>query len=148
MVSGTRMLALALCILCFGVPAAVSAQSTGPIARYKWKNRPLLVFAPSAEHAAYREQIRRVNAHRAGFNERDMVIVAVLAQEARRDAAADRALRSRFRVGTDDFVVILIGKDGTAKDRWTEPAPMDEVFRLIDGMPMRRREMRTTDKTR
>ena len=35
-----------------------------------------------------------------------------------------------------------VGKDGTEKERWSEPAPMDEVFRLIDSMPMRQREMR------
>ena len=58
------------------------------------------------------------------------------------DGADARALRTRFRVRPESFAVVLVGKDGTAKDRWAEPVPMGEVFRLIDGMPMRQREMR------
>lgn len=42
---------------------------------------------------------------------------------------------------TQDFDYILIGKDTGVKKRWdTLPAP-DEIFNLIDAMPMRRREM-------
>jgi hypothetical protein len=49
-------------------------------------------------------------------------------------------LRNEFRVEPGATVFILIGKDGTQKLRKAN-ASLDELFRLIDAMPMRRREM-------
>lgn len=123
-------------------------QSTDPLAAYRWKNRPLLVFAPASDQAAYRSQLQRIRAEEAGFRERDMVLISVLQEGgSARDgeplsAAAAATLRRRYRVAPGDFAVILVGKDGGAKERWAEPAGMEEVFRTIDGMPMRRQEMR------
>ena len=128
---------LLLITLLSGIVLNASAQERAPLATYRWNNRPLLVFAPAGDHPGYREQLRRVRAEQTGFKERDMVLVEVIG-----DGADARALRARFRVKRESFTVILVGKDGTAKDRWVEPVPMGEVFRLIDGMPMRQREMR------
>ena len=38
------------------------------------------------------------------------------------------------------LTVILIGKDGGEKGRWSQLVDPDEVFALIDAMPMRQRE--------
>ena len=56
---------------------------------------------------------------------------------------ADAAeLRSRYGVGeSEPFAVMLVGKDTGVKLRRGQPVTMDEVFGLIDTMPMRRREM-------
>ncbi|OIN58816.1 DUF4174 domain-containing protein [Arsenicibacter rosenii] len=40
----------------------------------------------------------------------------------------------------DDFVGWLIGKDGTVKHRFSAPAAPDELFKIIDSMPMRKQE--------
>ncbi|MEM7519319.1 MAG: DUF4174 domain-containing protein [Planctomycetota bacterium] len=37
---------------------------------------------------------------------------------------------------------MLVGKDGGIKRRWSEPLEPQEVFELIDVMPMRRSEVR------
>ncbi|WP_349559152.1 DUF4174 domain-containing protein [Marinobacter sp. NFXS9] len=42
------------------------------------------------------------------------------------------------------FRVLLIGKDGGIKSRESS-LDLDAVFRRIDAMPMRIREMRTSD---
>jgi hypothetical protein len=39
------------------------------------------------------------------------------------------------------FAVLLIGKDGGLKNRFDAPVTVDEIFGLIDVMPMRMREM-------
>jgi hypothetical protein len=39
------------------------------------------------------------------------------------------------------FTVILIGKDGTEKHRTNTLLQMQELFTIIDAMPMRRAEM-------
>jgi hypothetical protein len=48
-----------------------------------------------------------------------------------------------YGVERDEFVVILIGKDGGEKLRKTgEILPTDLLFATIDAMPMRQREIR------
>jgi len=50
-------------------------------------------------------------------------------------------LRKRYRVAKGDTTVILVGKDGGEKLRTGDLADLERIFRLIDSMPMRRREM-------
>ena len=50
-------------------------------------------------------------------------------------------LRKKFNV-VNDFVFILIGKDGTVKLRVEKPVSSDGLFSLIGSMPMRKEEMR------
>lgn len=40
----------------------------------------------------------------------------------------------------DDFAGWLIGKDGTVKQRFSGPVTPDELFKIIDSMPMRQQE--------
>jgi hypothetical protein len=51
-------------------------------------------------------------------------------------------LRDAFDIGADDHVLLLVGKDGGVKARGPLTTPLADVFQLIDGMPMRQREMR------
>ena len=106
---------------------------------YQWKQRPLLVFAPSAGDSRRAVQIQRVEAERSEFEERDMVLLEIVAGGD--DVVDGAALRARFHVDEAAFAAVLIGKDGTAKGHWTEPVELRELWELIDAMPMRQREM-------
>lgn len=49
----------------------------------------------------------------------------------------------RGKAGCDNnFKFTLIGKDMGVKKRWKRLLPQDELFQIIDAMPMRRFEMR------
>ena len=56
------------------------------------------------------------------------------------------ALQNTYHIPPDSFSLILIGKDGHEKDRWSEPVDMQEIFSVIDAMPMRRQEIRDRKK--
>jgi hypothetical protein len=87
---------------------------------YRWKNRVLLQIGgglPPAEMPA-------------GFAERDLLWLWTEKEE----------VRKRFRAGAK-AVWILIGKDGGEKSRWTKAPKPEELFRLIDAMPMRQAEI-------
>ena len=113
---------------------------------YKWKNRLLLVFASSTAEESYEEQLRLLEGPESEFEERDLLPgffheVGKLAGVSvpQEDVAK---VRERFSIDPDGFVVLLVGKDGGEKFRAEEPVPAEEIFRRIDAMPMRRREMR------
>ena len=65
--------------------------------------------------------------------ERDMVIHLLIKKQDEHEP---------FNLEEDKFTVLLIGKDGTEKGRWHEPVSVEELFTLIDTMPMRQREMK------
>ena len=52
------------------------------------------------------------------------------------------ALRKRFAAPHGKFTFLLIGKDGGEKYRRESGIDLQDVFRLIDSMPMRQQEMK------
>lgn len=93
----------------------------------------LLVFTLSTEDENYLEQKHLLEGAEDGVLERDVVVLFV-------NDPTD-PLRADYRI-SKDFTVVLIGKDGTEKERFSKPIEPERLFGLIDQMPMRRREMR------
>jgi hypothetical protein len=115
---------------------------------YKWKNRVLLVFAPSAENINFIKQIQLLKQNQLRLNERDLILVTVLSKgtsysnEQSINIASAEKLRQKFNVNDNDFRVILIGKDGGAKRQDSKVVQAETIFSEIDAMPMRQQEMR------
>lgn len=115
---------------------------------YRWTHRPLLVFAPSAQDARYAEFAQRAHRLGAELAERDVPLVHAFARTngpeppCTLDPATAERLRSTFGVRPDDATAILLGKDGGEKQRQPLAEPLDSLLDLIDGMPMRQREIR------
>ncbi|MBE9182012.1 DUF4174 domain-containing protein [Oculatella sp. LEGE 06141] len=123
---------------------------------YRWQNRLLLLFATSEQTHAYKTQVQMLEEHADGFRDRDLLLVPILsshrsstggsssadtaAANRLRESAAEK-LRQRFNTRSDDFVAILIGKDGTEKRRERQPIEPSDLFNQIDSMPMRQQEM-------
>jgi hypothetical protein len=117
------------------------------MASYRWKFRPLLVFADSESKAALSRQRAIVAAGRAGVAERNVVVVwivgsAVAAELGPRPGQSAAALRRRFGSSPAKFRIILVGKDGGEKLTRSAPITAAQLFQVIDAMPMRRDEMR------
>lgn len=102
--------------------------------RYRWSNRPVLLFTPSERDKSYIEQVRILEADKRGLAERDIVVL--------KDIRADGSSQLRDTLQIDGFEFIMIGKDGGVKRRSKTPVSIQELFCLIDAMPMRRQEMR------
>ncbi len=130
------------------VVPALSNNAMTTLDDYKWKNRLLLVFAPK-EDAAYQDQMQLFKEQQPGFNERDLLVVHLLAEGTSFinnqpiDAQLATQIRERFNVAQQEFQVILVGKDGTAKRRDRSPISPEVIFTSIDAMPMRQQEMRS-----
>jgi len=111
------------------------------------KSRLLLVFAPSVRHSDYKKQMRAIMGEATGIADRDLVIGELLEKGMSRigdvpiDPVSAALMRGNFCIDSGDFVVVLIGKDGTER-MWSEwPVPAHELFSLIDTMPLRQREL-------
>ena len=134
--------------------------------RFQWNNRPLVIFAPSVENDDYVEQLRRLEDADRELADRDMVVIHALGATGSSSAVAGRIelfdtspprretlspadveyLRDTYGVGQQEYAVLLIGKDGGVKLRSDEPVTTVRLFSLIDSMPMRRREIRESEK--
>ena len=103
-----------------------------------------------------------------GFEERDLVIVEIrkysahVVKEHSRGMSVPRyktSFSERYTVGSrskglseitkceNKLEYVLIGKDETQKKRWTLFPSNDDLYALIDAMPMRRFEMRQQKET-
>lgn len=121
-----------------------SIEIPGP---YKWKNRIVLVFSPE-KSTNIEKQMAVFSNHQKGMQERDLLVFEIRNESiyhpnGDRDGkkAADR-LRNKYRIAENEFSVILIGKDGTEKLRQSEVLNAEKLFTIIDGMPMRRQEIK------
>jgi len=138
---------MALLIVAYGT-AAVAVASGADLAVYRWTHRPLLIFAPSTADTRYdvlNESISRLSLK---IDDRDMIIFRIF--DSGPSWAADKplstsgaaSLRRQFGVGPGRFTVVLVGKDGGVKMSRQDDVDLQAIFNLIDGMPMRRQEMR------
>lgn len=142
------------CVLLLVLVVASAALGSGTAAAaglddYRWERRPLLVFAPTDADPRLTETLNRIEATRCAFEGRDMVLGRILTTGTSTldgqaiDAGERQRLVTRFGVGADDFAVLLIGKDGGEKLRFTDLPDLQAIYTVIDGMPMRQGEMRT-----
>lgn len=116
---------------------------------YQWQHRILLVFAPSTDSSQYRQQMQAWQADAAEIDDRDLKLVQILGTGQSQvdgrslSSASAQRLRQQFGIALEEFAVILVGKDGTEKQRSQTSMDLAMLFRTIDAMPMRQREMRS-----
>ncbi|WP_295316050.1 DUF4174 domain-containing protein [Roseobacter sp.] len=102
--------------------------------QFKWKKRPLVVFADTPDDPMFIEQLELLRSREAAMRERDVVVITDTDPDAESDLR--RKLRPR------GFMLVIINKEGTVNVR--KPFPWDgrEISRSIDKMPIRQREIR------
>ena len=122
--------------------------SGGDLASYRWKNRLLLLFAPTKTDQGFADFDRSLKQERTEVLDRDLIVFRLFenmpSRICRQPLPPEDAetLRRRFKVDGGRFTVILIGKDGGVKWVREHRAELREVFERIDSMPMRQQEMR------
>ncbi|WKN32575.1 DUF4174 domain-containing protein [Porifericola rhodea] len=122
------------------------AQDSSILKKYEWKNRLLLLFSPT-HNTTYQQQLKQLNKHKADLTERDLIVFYITEKDIKTSESTNytnenkQALLNYYKVNTDTFFVILIGKDGTQKIKQNKLLSIEQLFGTIDAMPMRRREM-------
>jgi hypothetical protein len=101
---------------------AQGGEDLPDLSLHRWRSRVVVVSAPSASDAELARMRRHFADRWKEAEERDIVLVETP------------------RPGP--FTVHLVGKDGGVKLRREGPVALDELFAVIDAMPMRREERR------
>lgn len=122
----------------------MAVEEANSVADYQWTNRVLLLRIEDVKDASI-DQLK--HAH-AAIDERDLLWFALHEETGVTsndphpvNDALTASIKKIFARHPHDRI-ILIGKDGGVKER-TDALNLDELFALIDAMPMRRAEMRT-----
>lgn len=102
------------------------------LADAQWKSRVLLIFH-GRQQQDWPEQRER---YRKALKERDLVVIQ-----------GEEEMADAYGVTSSDFTLILIGKDGGVKAKQVRRVNLPQLFRLIDAMPMRRKEMEKRQQT-
>ena len=122
--------------------SCAKGQAMASIDDFKWENR-IIIVGVSGSGDTYAASLKKRN---PGITDRDIVWFVVDSRGVRSnlasvDARLEKSVKA-FLAGKDDKPeVILIGKDGGVKHR-SDELDMDALFKQIDTMPMRIREMK------
>ncbi len=135
------------CLLsgCAGEPVRTTTSPDAWFDEVRWEHRLLVITGPDDRTAIQNEACR---AARDAMLERELIVVDVsqskteLIAGVREDLPDAASFRTRFDLPQNEFQIVLVGKDGGVKERRDELFEVDEVFRIIDAMPMRMQEMR------
>ena len=116
-----------LSILCFSTCMLI-AQSQN--------KRRVLLFADTENNITLKKQKQILASDEAGCLDRDMVTETYVLDK------TDKKVRDKYNISSAPFTFLLIGKDGHVALRAYKTIPKAQLFALIDGMPMRRDEMK------
>lgn len=139
-------------LLCAAAGPAASAApaEADPLAVERWKTRPLVVVAPLPGDPVLQAvaAAARSDDGRRAFADRDMVLFTVVGTQGQREGrdlspgATQALLKALELPPSDSGVLVLVGKDGGAKLAQRHPVDLRAVYAEIDGMPMRRNEVK------
>lgn len=98
-------------------------------------HRQLFILNNQLNAHLAQQQLDLLNKAAAGVKERVIKITV---------AEKGSLLFKKYGADPDEFTVILIGKDGFEKYRTNKVLSTDQLFSIIDAMPMRRQEMKNS----
>jgi len=120
--------------------------------QHEWKDRILIINAESEASKTYQNQIEELRNSSSALKERKLVIYQVIGNKYELVDFDTKEIKAGGKISDnmgDDiltdkvpFEIILIGLDGGIKLRKADIIRKEELFNLIDSMPMRSSELR------
>lgn len=114
----------------------MNAQS---LKEHRWQDRVLLVLHTDTASELAEQQITLLQAKQKELEERRLVMYRIASDESNPKLAR---IFKEYASETSELAVLLIGLDGGVKMRKQSLVQPQEIFTLIDGMPMRRAALR------
>jgi len=105
----------------------------------KWEKRIVLLYTPTSNDAAFKEQKSLLAKEQGAAHDRDIQVLELVANHL--SAVDKQYLQQHLKVAPAQFKALLIGKDGGVKLRQHKALTPQQLFGTIDKMPMRQQEM-------
>ncbi len=130
--------ALSVILIMVGISSAYAERSYFGVdlEALEGKKRVILLFTPTVENTQFTEQLSLINRTPSKNLDRDLILFTLTQHNKNH-----RHLFDKFNV-SNKVTLILLGKDGGEKLRKNSLTPPEELYRLIDSMPMRQSEIR------
>jgi hypothetical protein len=129
-----HLLVLLICHLLVGFQDPLESK----LENLAGKRRVIVVYCPKGSDTEFKQQKKWLNEVGKDILERDLTIIDCI--EANLTAADALHLKERFNYTPNRFCLWLIGKDGEIKHISGKPVKPEQLFGLIDSMPLRRME--------
>ncbi|MBK8501692.1 MAG: DUF4174 domain-containing protein [Saprospiraceae bacterium] len=117
---------------------------------HQWKDRLLLIFDSDQGSIRAQSQIEELLSDQEGLAERKIVVYQITPDFCRLPLEDEKwyprdKLKSETKWNLSKFEIILMGLDGNIKLQRQEIVSLDELFGIIDSMPMRMHEMKKAE---
>ena len=115
---------------------------------FEWENRVLIIGGYGSK---FKSQLDQIDFKSKEFIDRDLVIILLEEDNSRISYDGlnslstidyDSTLSIRNKYDFKNFKLLLIGKDGGEKYNSNDPVNINVIYELIDGMPMRKQEIK------
>ena len=119
--------------------------------KHQWNNRVVIVLSDDLTNPLFQKQLTALTNEATACMDRKLMVYQVLPNNWRMEDFTSKTniewessstLFKQFMKKSDHFKVILIGLDGTLKEERTDYFEPQELFSIIDGMPMRKAALR------
>ena len=135
-------------LLCIIGGLNINAQTTKDEER-RW----LVLLSPEDEHPQLQKQIDAIQANQDAAIERKIGVIQITNQETK--AIFNSPIKNfnladsfqNLQTKDSDFELVLIGLDNNTKLKRTKAIDADDLFKLIDRMPMRKAEIQQKKRT-
>lgn len=120
------------------------------IEKHLWENRVLLIYDSNEKSQEIEDQLAILNKHKEELQERKIVIYSFTEKNYNLNFEniwkKSEELFLRFKPKKDVFTILLIGLDGGIKLEQNKILLSEKLFAIIDGMPMRKSEIRKNNQ--
>lgn len=134
-------------IIFFFFFSSVSEFYSQNLEKHQWKNRVVLLISSEENNELLSKQIEILKQENKGLQERKLIIYEVYKDyykynfQPKNQKSTD--LYHQFNPTNKPFKIVLVGLDGGIKLNQTKILSVEKLFTLIDGMPMRRHEIKS-----
>ena len=126
-----RLLIISFLLVIFPIHAEILKD-------YRWTNRVIVTFSNTEENPDRQFLIQQIRQYPCEYMKRDLVHIDLI-----QGTDEYKRLSQKFSIADrTTFKLLLLGKDGEIKLS-TNRVELNDVFSLIDTMPMRKREMQS-----
>lgn len=142
-----RNLTLLIILIFYGMTS--KAQD---LQQYQWENRIIVVYSNETELDLVSKQLDLLMEESNKLSERKLVVIQATKDRYKtifpeNSEWVSSSLKDELKISRKtEFEVFLLGLDGGIKLRQQEIVQTEKLFSLIDGMPMRKAEIRRKDQ--